>query len=353
LKYFFLVIILICCFFLSGKPEYAGYPAAGYSNETGFYGGALGFVRYRPANFDSTIAKNVFYISSIYSEKKQFNILFEPTVRFKNGLYELKAELEYKKWPSEFYGIGMQTNSNNFEKFTSQERKMFFKFTRLLTDSWKISLHYEYLDYRITQMEEGGNLDIGNFVSNDTEFGSGIGFSLDLDTRNSESFPTRGGLYSFEILEFSKHVGSDHDFSRISLDLRKFLQISHQHTLAFQSYFSTLQDEAPFYQMYNLSDNMRAITSNLFIEKNAFVFRMEDRFFCWDSGFKKRLGLVFFAELGEVAPKLTAFTLDQLQFNYGFGFRYSLFLEDRLNMRIDIGFGEVKANLSIGSGEVF
>ena len=98
---------------------------------------------------------------------------------------------------------------------------------------------------------------------------------------------------------------------------------------------------------------MRAITSNLFIDRNAYIFRIEDRFFHWNKGFEKRLGLVLFAEIGEIAPEIYKFNISDIQFNYGFGFRYSFFLEDRMNVRIDIGFGEVKANLSIGSGEVF
>lgn len=348
-----LLFLLINCFSLFAEPEYAGYPFAGLSNDTGFYSGILGYIRYRPAHFDSTIAKNVFYLSTAYSEKKQFIFLFEPTVRFKNGLYELNAELEYKKWPSEFYGIGMGTDRDEFEKFTSQERKLFFNFTRNLTDKWDISLDYEYLDYHLTKTEESGWLENEKFVNPNNEMSSGLGFSIDLDTRNSESFPIHGGLYSIQIMEFSHHLGSDHGFSRTRLDLRKFLQISEQHTLAFQSYFSTIQGDAPFYQLNYLDDNMRAITSNLFIDKNAYIFRMEDRFFRWNSGFKQRLGLVLFAEFGEVASEISKFNIEQLQFNYGLGFRYSFFLEDRMNARIDIGFGEVKASISIATGEVF
>ncbi|MDO9578827.1 MAG: BamA/TamA family outer membrane protein [Candidatus Cloacimonadales bacterium] len=348
-----LLLLLFCSIILFAKPEYAGYPFAGLSNDTGFYSGILGYIRYRPAHFDSTIAKNVFYFSTAYSEKKQFNFLFKPAVRFKNGLYELKTELEYKKWPSKFYGIGMGTDRDEFEKFTSQERKLFFNFTRNLTDKWDISLDYEYLDYHLTKTEENRLLENGKFVNPNNEMSSGLGFSIDFDTRNSESFPSLGGLYSIQFIEFSHHLGSDHGFSRTRLDLRKFLQISEQHTLAFQSYFSTIQGDAPFYQLNYLNDNMRAITSNLYIDRNAYIFRMEDRFFHWNSGFEQRFGLVFFAELGEVIPEISKFNIAQTQFNYGLGFRYSFFLEDRMNARIDIGFGEVKASISIATGEVF
>jgi outer membrane protein assembly factor BamA len=353
LKRILILLLLICnCVFLFAKPEYAGYPYAGLSNDTGFYGGILGYIRYRPAHFDSTIAKNVFYVSSSYSKKKQFNVLIEPTIRFKNGLYELHAEMEYKKWPSEFYGIGMGTSRDIYEKFTSQELKLNFKLTRKLSTIWNASLDYEYLDFSLVKTKTGGWLASGNFIDN-KEFNSGIGFTINLDTRNSESYPTCGGLYSFQLLEFSHLLGSDYDFTRYTLDLRKYLQINPMNTLAFQSFFSGIQNDVPFYQLNHLNDNMRAITSNLYIDKHAFTVRMEDRFFYWNSGLKQRLGLVFFAELGEVAPKISKFNLEQTQFNYGFGFRYSFFLDDRMNAKIDIGFGEVKASISISTGEAF
>ena len=350
---FIIILLLLYNILLFAKIEIAGYPSAGYSNETGIYGGATTYLRHRPTHFDLSAPKNIFYLSSSYSEKKQFILHFQPTVYFRNGLYKSDTVMKFKKWPSNFYGIGMNTDRENFENYLLHEISIKTALVRRLSDLWDIALCYEYLNYDISKMEEAGLLIYGSIPGSKNSRTSGIGFMLNYDNRNIESFPTSGNLLSLQINHFSKYILSDHKFTEYIIDIRKYLQIHRDHTIALQTFFSTIQEDVPFYQMNYLDDNMRAVTSNLFIDKNAFVIRVEDRIFWWHHGFKQRFGMVLFSEIGEVASEIDKFGITDLQFNYGFGFRYSFFLEDRLNVRIDIGFGEVKANLSIGSGEMF
>jgi len=325
----------------------------GYSNETEFYAGALAYLRYRPAHFDRLTSKNIFYISTIYSQKKQFNFLFQPTIYFQDGLYRSFSELQYKKWPSEFYGIGMNSNRDISEKYTSEEIKLKSDLTRIVSDNWELAFCYEFVNHQLVKLEDNKLLASGNIPGSQNSSTSGAGLKVTLNSSNSESYPTKGSIYSLQIMNYSKHIGSDYKFSSITLDLRKYFEIDNQNILAVQSYFSSINGDVPFHQLNYMNDNMRAITSNLFIDQNVYVFRMEDRFFHWNDGFKKRLGLVIFAELGEVASEIAKFNLEQFQFNYGLGFRYSFFLDDRMNARLDIGFGEVKASISMATGEVF
>jgi len=350
---FFLIINVLVSSILFSKAEIAGYPSAGYSDETEFYAGALAYIRYRPAHFDTSTPKNIFYISTTYSQKKQFNLLFQPTIYFQDGLYRSFSELQYKKWPSKFYGIGMNSSRDISEKYTSEEIKFKSDFTRIVSDNWELAFCYEFVNHQLVKLEDNKLLASGNILGSQNTSTSGAGLKVTLNSSNSESYPTNGGLYSLQVMNYSKYSGSDYEFLQATLDLRKYVEIGHQHILAFQSFFSSIDGNAPFHQLNYLNDNMRAITSNLFIDRNVYVFRMEDRFFHWNNGFKKRLGLVFFAELGEVAPEIAKFNLEQFQFNYGLGFRYSFFLNDRMNARLDIGFGEVKASISMATGEVF
>jgi Omp85 superfamily domain len=349
----FLTLNILANSLLFCKIEIAGYPSGGYSNETEFYAGALAYIRYRPAQFDTLTSKNIFYVSTTYSQKKQFNLLFQPTIYFQDGLYRSFSELQFKKWPSEFYGIGMNSNKDISEKYTSEEIKFKSDFSRILSDKWELALCYEFVKHQILKLEDNELLASGNILGSQNSSASGAGFKVTFNSSNSESYPAKGGLYSFQLTRFSKYIGSDHQYSRATLDLRKYVELSHQHILAFQSYFSSINGDVPFHQLNFLNDSMRAITSNLYIDQNVYVFRMEDRFFYWNDGFKKRFGLVLFAELGEVSPKFNKFNLKQFQFNYGVGFRYSFFLDNRMNARLDIGFGEIKASISMATGEVF
>jgi len=60
---------------------------------------------------------------------------------------------------------------------------------------------------------------------------------------------------------------------------------------------------------------------------------MEYRMSVW-----KRFGAVGFASVGKVAHKLSDFTLKNLKYAYGFGIRFAIDPEERLNIRLDFGF---------------
>lgn len=354
MKYCFTLFTLIyLSISLLAKVEVAAYPVAGYSNETEFYLGALSYLRYRPANFAETAPKNVFYLSTSYSQEKQFNFYLNPIIHFQNGRYRLENEIQYMKWPTDFYGIGMNINRDDLESFTAIEHSLKTTLIKKLNRFWEIGIYYEFMKFDVTKIEEDGILASNTVTGSESSFTSGLGIKLLFDNRNIISFPTNGFLGSLLINNFSKFSRSDYNFTELIIDLRKYLQIDKYNTLALQTYFSSCLGDVPFNQMNYLDENMRAITSKLFVDKNAFVLRAEDRFFLWQDGFKQRLGLVFFTELGEVASQIDTFNLPDLQFNYGLGFRYSFFLEDRLNVRLDIGFGEVNFNISVASGEVY
>ncbi|MCF7868601.1 MAG: BamA/TamA family outer membrane protein, partial [Candidatus Cloacimonetes bacterium] len=313
MRFFFLAFILLAIILsLPAKTELAAYPIAGYSNETEFYGGVLSYLRYRSAKYEDTAPKNVFYLSSTYSQKKQFNIFFSPTIHFQNGNYRLESEIQYMKWPTDFYGIGMKTDRDDSESFTAIETSMKTTFVKKLNQFWEVGLYYEFMDFEVSETEENGLLAAHIIPGSENSLTSGIGLKLLFDNRNNTSFPTSGNLGSLQINRFSKLTGSEYDFWEFILDLRKYLQIDKRNTFAVQTFFSSIDGNVPFNQMNYLDENMRAITSKLFVDKNEFVMRLEDRLFFWQEGFKQRLGLAFFAELGEVAGKIDKFNLTDL-----------------------------------------
>jgi hypothetical protein len=53
-----------------------------------------------------------------------------------------------------------------------------------------------------------------------------------------------------------------------------------------------------------------------------------------------RLSFVVFAGIGEVAPDLLSFRLRELKPSYGAGLRFLFNKEQRVNLRVDLGFGE-------------
>ena len=352
----FILLILISlplCNTIFAESEFAGYPIFGYENQTGFYGGGLVYMRNRPKHFDASIPPNSYYLSLEYSEKKQFLVKFEPKIHLKNGLYTLSSTLNFKKWPSKFYGIGNNSTLDNAEDFTPNEFGCTFDVKRKLPKNWDISLIYDFSHYEITKMEEGGMLISGEIPGSKGGFNSGLGLQISYDSRNEESYPTKGELLSFRAMNYNKIIGSDYNFGEYTFDLRKYLSFSDKHVLALQGYISLTSKNPPFYSMPHLDKHMRGMTPNLHIDKQIAVLRAEYRFFPWEKGFLRRMGFVVFAENGQVADQPKNFSIANARSDLGFGLRYSFFMEDRLNLRIDIGFGEEDWNFSISTGEAF
>lgn len=338
---------------IEAKTEIVGYPTFDYSNETGFCIGGLIYIRYRPQHFEENVPKNLIYLSTAYSEKKQFGIYFDPILYLQNGRYAVSFPIEFMKWPSKFYGIGNNTSKENKEDFTPQQLNIQFNLKRIITQYWSISLHYEFNKYNILKVEEDGLLKTGNVKGSDDNLISGTGFSISMDQRDSNSYPKRGYLYCFKPLFFTDILGSEYNFIKYSLDLRQYFSITPKQVLALQGYFSCIQKDPPFHKLSYLNNYMRATTPNLFIDRHMAIFRSEYRFFPWETKILERIGFVGFMEVGQVAHELGEFTGKAMKFNYGFGLRYSFLMDDRFNLRIDLGFGGESGALSIGSEEVF
>ncbi len=346
------ITLLLCCT-LFAESEIAGYPIFGYETETGFYAGGIAYARIRPKHFDTSIPPNSYYLSLEYSAKKQFAVKFEPEIRFKNGLYTLNSTLNFKKWPSIFYGIGRYAEVDKAENFTPIEFGCTFDVSRKISANLDLSIIYDFSYYDITKKEDGGLLYSGTIPGSKGGFNSGMGLQISYDSRNAESYPTKGQLVSFQAINYNKFIGSDYNFDKYTLDLRQYFSFSDKHVFALQGYVSLTSKNPPFYSIPHLDKHMRGMTPNLNIDKQIAVFRAEYRVFPWESGFLNKLGFVVFAENGQVADKIKNFSLAQARSDLGFGLRYSFFTDDRLNLRIDIGFGEEDWNFSISTGEAF
>lgn len=337
---------------LNAKFEYIVYPAFGYSDETGVHAGGLAYLRYGGVDTDSTSQKNLIYYSTEVSEKKQFSIHFMPKIYIGNGLYSIVANVKFKYWPGTFYGIGNEYIPGIEEQYTKREFDAEFEVRRKF-NKWQITPVYELSHFQIKKMEEDGLLASGDIPGTNDNITSGIGMSLSYDTRDSDTYPQNGLFYKLKTVLFSNLLGSDYDFVRNEIDMRHYISVFPNQTLAVQGYSSTISDEIPFHKMAYLNENMRAVTANKFIDRHSIVFRIENRIFPWSNPLLERFGFVTFLETGEVGENLEDLSLNGLKLSYGVGLRISFLMNDRLNVRLDIGFGEQNRSLSMGSREEF
>jgi hypothetical protein len=66
-----------------------------------------------------------------------------------------------------------------------------------------------------------------------------------------------------------------------------------------------------------------------------------------------RLGITTFAALGDLAGGFSQLKLFSSKFTYGFGLRFVFYEKERLNVRMDLGFGKDTDGVYFSSEEEF
>jgi hypothetical protein len=66
-----------------------------------------------------------------------------------------------------------------------------------------------------------------------------------------------------------------------------------------------------------------------------------------------RLGLAAFAGIGDVADRVGHFDLGNFKYSYGLGLRFVFDAKQRLNIRLDFGFGKGTSGVYFTAAEAF
>jgi outer membrane protein assembly factor BamA len=166
---------------------------------------------------------------------------------------------------------------------------------------------------------------------------SGAGLTASYDTRDNVYFPASGRYYNVAVSWFDGAVGSDYDFINYNLDVRQYFSVTPSQVLVTQVFANFISGDPPFQAMSQLGGKslMRGYYAGRYRDKNMMILQAEYRLPLW-----KRFGLVGFAGGGDVANKLSRFTVNDFKTSYGVGIRYAVSPKEKINIRLDLGFGK-------------
>ena len=80
---------------------------------------------------------------------------------------------------------------------------------------------------------------------------------------------------------------------------------------------------------------MRGYFEGRYRDLTFMMLQMEYRQYFW-----WRLGFVVFGGVGDVADDLLNYTFEDLKYSYGLGLRFLFNQKEKVNIRIDLGFGQ-------------
>jgi hypothetical protein len=151
--------------------------------------------------------------------------------------------------------------------------------------------------------------------------------------------PRQGGWYRVNFAHYTDRTLDRYSFNRIDVDLRQFLGfLAGRRVIALRTALSTSDtDDAnvmPFYYMPTLggNDTLRGFREYRYRGPHAILAQAEYRWEIWSG-----LDAALFYDAGKVAERRADLDFENLEHDYGFGFRFNT--NESIVFRVDAGFG--------------
>jgi outer membrane protein assembly factor BamA len=275
--------------------------------------------------------------SVYYTLNNQYDFSLSPEVYFDNDNYLIASELNYAKIIAQYYGIGNSTEDIDEPNY---EAKYFFLFLKIQSEILpfvRLGLVYELKNFDVVDARENPYLLSGNIIGGEGGLTSGLGVVLSYDTRNNIFYPENGSFYEIAASVFPEILGSDYNYTKTLIDLRRYLKVADNQVLALQMFYNFVGSSAPFYDFPRLGgDNiMRGYFEGRYLDKHYFAAQMEYRIRVW-----WKFGLVGFIGAGDVANKFSKFEMKKFKYSYGAGIRFRIDETELWDLRVDFGFGK-------------
>ena len=325
-------------------------PLVFYTPETGFAFGGGGQLFFKTKNSTSKGLNSNIFASAIYTLNKQIMVEIQPQVYFSNEKYFLDASIRYMVFPDLFWGIGPDTQDSAEENYNQTELSFSAAFIKRLPRNVNFGFEFNFSDYKMTEVEEGGLLASGAVEGGSGATLAGLGVVLNLDNRDNKFSPLRGEFLQFKTNFTTKVLGSTHTFNTYQIDLRKYVPLRKNHVLALQLYSQLTFGDSPFQAKayYGGRGGPRGFYGGRYIDDNLYVAQMEYRIPVF-----KRWEFAAFVSTGNVGNEERSLFND-FKTSFGLGPRYFIYKNKRTLLRLDIAINnEGNSGIYFGINEAF
>ena len=333
-----------------GGVNWFAYPFAFYSPETSLAFGAGGIVSFHLSDRINSKPSN-FTASGYYSINSQYDFTITPEVYLFEDKLKLWSKFNYGSIFDYFYGVGNNTGEVENEKYLQENFLFQFKLQPMLFDErFNIGINYEFRKMNVADSKGNPFLEKEEFTGFEGGTTSGLGFAISWDSRDNIFYPHTGIYYEFISSNFLEFLGSDFKYRKVVFDFRNFFSIA-EHIIAVQSYFMYVNGSPPFYDLALLGGDrvMRGYIYGRYRDNAYYAIQTEYRIpnLIW------RFGFVLFGGIGDVSTSIGKFEIATIKPMYGFGIRFRFDELQKMDLRVDFGFGKETSGVYFSINQAF
>ncbi len=332
-------------------------PVIYYTPDTklGFGAALIGYFKLQ-SKTDSTYTRlSTVRLIADYTLNKQMDQWLEWNAFTREEKYLLRGELRHRIYTDRFYGTGNNSSTDNEERY-----------------------EYDLIGTKLAGLKKVGNqtfigpdLQFTNYYNHETNpisedkpsqllsqeisgynggFNNGLGLIFLLDKRDNVSYASQGMLLELSAYRFGSILGGDFNYSNYNLNFSKYFSLKPNHILATNTVLTINTDEVPFMRMATIGGDrlLRGYARSRFLARNVAATQLEYRF-----PIKGRFGMVAFTGVGDVFDKTDDLAADKLKYTIGTGLRFALDPKEKINVRVDAGYGHEGINFFVVLGESF
>lgn len=313
------------------------YPFIFFTPETNWAFGAGGVISFNLSDKFKSKPSSI-TASGYYTVNNQYDITIQPEMYFLEDKIKIWSKFNYGKAFDYFYGVGNNTKEIENDKYLQENISFQIKIQpKLFDERFNLGINYEFRRMNVADKRSNPFLELETFPGSNGGTTSGLGLAISWDSRDNIFYPHTGGYYEFNGSNFLKFLGSDFNYNKYVLDFRRYFSVSENQIFAIQTYFMYVRGDPPFYDLTLLGGDkvMRGYLYGRYRDRIYYAAQAEYRMpnIFW------RFGLVVFGGFGDVASKFAKITTKTIKPTYGFGVRFRIDELQKLDLRVDVGFG--------------
>lgn len=256
--------------------------------------------------------------------------------------------------PDVFYGVGYDTNHQEGNRVEFNQRIISINpmlLQRMSPTSFVgIGFDFSYADAsKINLLDSDVDSDVDIGILDESSRSVGLNLLLNHDSRDNVLNPQSGRILEIDATFYRQYLGSKTDFDVYNALYSEYMQTGRgEDILAWQVRGRFTSGDVPWDQLSKAGggDLLRGYTSGRYRDKQMLMTQVEYRL-----NLPGRHGMVFWGGAGVIADDVSEFDANKILPNGGVGYRFEV--KPRVNLRLDMAFGDGDSGFYFNVNEAF